>query len=413
MAVLQRSELERSPLADLHAIASELGIEGFRRLRRDDLVDAIVGQAGGDGDASGGEPGGRAPRGGGRARAPRRSRAAAAPADSEEDGVTDENGGAAEPRPRRRRRGGRGGGAAADDASAADAAPEQAEEDDEEATGEPRTGTLDILPNGSGFLRSDAFSAARDDVYVSPAQIRRCELRAGDELSGPVRSPRRNERHPSLVRVDTVNGGPAEPPAERTHFDALTPVFATQRLSAPDVLSGAPFGRGSRVAIVDPPGAEATPLLRAVVSSLRQAHDDLAVSVVLVGARPEDATEWRREGGVPVAGGGFDLPLEDQTRAAEMALERAKRAVEGGRDVALVIDSLDALAPAVGRRVFGAARRAEEGGSLTVIATTGLSGELARGATTRIVLEPATGPRGDELPQVSPASDTTRGDLLT
>src|ERR687893_5039 len=143
MSVLDRKELEQSPLADLHTIAAELGVEGFRRLKREDLIDTILGDSGGGGD---------------------------------------------------------------------------------EAVTEVRRGTLDVLPNGSGFMRSDAFAQSRDDVYVSPAQIRRCELRAGDEISGPVRSPRRSERHPSLVRVETVNGAPAEPPADRLRFADLTAV---------------------------------------------------------------------------------------------------------------------------------------------------------------------------------------------
>ena len=117
---------------------------------------------------------------------------------------------------------------------------------------------LDILANGSGFLRLDPAGQSRDDVYVSPAQIRRCELRAGDEVSGPVRPPRRNERHPSLVRVETVNGGDAEPPEERPWFGDLTPVFPRERLTAPAAFDAAPFGKGSRVAVAGPPGAGAT-----------------------------------------------------------------------------------------------------------------------------------------------------------
>src|SRR5205814_2627462 len=147
------------------------------------------------------------------------------------------------------------------------------EEDEEEEEPEPeeedlRTGILDILPNGSGFMRPDPFAHSREDVYVSPAQIRRCELRAGDEISGPVRSPRRSERYPSLVRIDSVNGQAPEPPAERARFEQLTAVFASERLPSPDGLDNAPFGKGSRIAIAGPPGAGATSLLRRIVTSL-------------------------------------------------------------------------------------------------------------------------------------------------
>src|SRR3954447_5589308 len=376
MPVLDRKELEESPLSDLHAIASELGIEGYRRLRRDDLIDALAG----DGGKSSG-----ARSSGGRSAA------------KEDD--TDEK---PKPKPRSRSRSRT---KKSDDKPAAKAEskkekdePEPQDEPEPEET-EVRGGVLDILPNGSGFMRPDAFAHSREDVYVSPAQIRRCELRAGDELSGPVRPPRRSERYPSLVRVDTVNGQPPEPPAERPRFDDLTPMFAGERLPSPDGLDGVPYGKGSRVAISGPPGAGATTLLRRIV----EAVFDLGPTVVVAGVRPEEVTEWRRWDGLTVAGGAFDGGVEEQAQVAEMAIERAKRAVEQGRDAIVAIDSLDALPPSVARRVFGAARRAEEGGSLTVIAVVGESSEPLRVATTRIVLE--NGAPG-------PASGTTRADLL-
>src|SRR3954451_23633204 len=209
MPVLDRKELEESPLSDLHAIASELGIEGYRRLRRDDLIDALAG----DGGSS-----------------------------SKEEAADDKP----KPKPRSRSRSRTKkteGKPAASKAEAKKEEPEPEVEDDDET--EVRGGVLDILPNGSGFMRPDAFAHSREDVYVSPAQIRRCELRAGDEVEGPVRSPRRNERHPSLVRVDKVNGGDAEQPGERPRFEDLTPVFPSQPLTGPDGLDAAPFGRGS------------------------------------------------------------------------------------------------------------------------------------------------------------------------
>jgi transcription termination factor Rho len=390
MPVLDRKELEESPLSDLHAIASELGIEGYRRLRRDDLIDALAGD--------GGKPSGGRSSGG---------RSAA----KEDD--TDEK---PKPKPRSRSRSRTRKAdekpAAKSDAKKEKDEPESEPEADDDET-EVRGGVLDILPNGSGFMRPDAFAHSREDVYVSPAQIRRCELRAGDEVEGPVRSPRRNERHPSLVRVDKVNGGDAEQPTERLRFEDLTPVFATQALTSPDGLDSTPFGRGSRVAVGGPAGSGITTLLRRIVLGLKAAHDDLDVVVVLAGVRPEEVTEWKRDSAVTVAGGGFDRSIDEQAQAAESAVERGKRAAESGRHAAIVIDSLDALPPAAARRVFGAARATEEAGTLTVIASTGTAGEPLRQATTRIVLEPPTDRAGGpQPPKLAPVSGTLRADLL-
>jgi transcription termination factor Rho len=375
MPVLDRKELEESPLSDLHAIASELGIEGYRRLRREDLIDALAGDGGGDKPEKASDDD-EAPKP--RRRRTRRSR----PAKAEESPEKQEEEAEAEEQPE--------------------------PEDDTELRG----GVLDILPNGSGFMRPDPFAHSREDVYVSPAQIRRCELRAGDEIEGPVRSPRRNERHPSLVRVDKVNGGEAEAPGERPRFEDLTPVFASQALTTPDGLDDTPFGRGSRVAVGGPPGSGITTLLRRIVLALKAAHEDLDVVVVLAGARPEEVTEWKRDSAVTVAGGGFDRPIEEQAQAAESAIERGKRAAEAGRHAVVVVDSLDALPPGVARRVFGSARSTEEAGTLTVIASTGTAGEPLRQATTRIVLDvPEDGP-GPHPPRLAPASGTLRSDLL-
>src|SRR3954451_8451971 len=277
MAVIARRELEQSPLADLHAIASELGIEGFRRMRREDLIETILKTQGGNG------------------------------ASEEQPAEEEDREAVPEPRPEERR------GRQTRRRPAREREPEAEREPEPE---EVRTGVLDILPNGSGFMRSDAFAHSRDDVYVSPAQIRRCELRSGDEITGPVRSPRRNERHPSLVRVDQVNGGDAEQPTERLRFEDLTPVFATQALTAPDGLDATPFGRGSRVAVGGPAGSGITTLLRRIVLGLKAAHDDLDVVVVLAGVRPEEVTEWKRDSDVTIAGGGFDRPVDEQAQAA-------------------------------------------------------------------------------------------------
>lgn len=401
MGVLARTELEESPLADLHALASELGVEGYRRLRRDDLVAAILDSQGGD---AGGEE------------------AAAAsdepPADAEKETEQER------PRRPRRRRGRRAGsegsgsegsgseGSGSEDASSEGAGSEEAGDAEEPPEKEEiRTGILDILPNGSGFVRADAFAHSADDVYVSPAQIRRCELRTGDEVSGPVRPPRRSERYPSLVRVEKVNGDAAEPPAERPLFNELTATFAREPLAAPDELSGAPFGKGSRVAVTGPPGAGATTLLRRIVAALRERHPDLELTVALAGARPEELAEWRAEADAPVVGGSFDQPSERQGETASMAVERAKRVAERGGHGVVVIDSLEHLPPAAARRVFGAARNTEEAGSVTVVAATGIGPDPARHATTRVVLRPPA--EGGSVQMDAEKSGALRGDLLS
>ena len=245
MSVLQRKELDDSPLADLHAIASEIGIEGYRAMRRGDLVKAILASQGGGDEET-----------------------------SDDDETSDETAEAG-PEP------------ADEPEDAPEPEPEPEPEEPSAPEGDPVAGVLDVLPNGSGFLRT----TEGDDVYISPAQIRRCELRAGDEVAGPSRPARRNERHPSLVHVETVNGRDAEPPEERPLFGDLTPVNPTERLAAPAALDSVPFGKGSRVAIGGAPGAGATRLLRELVAVVADKHSDLAVSVVLAGARPEELTE--------------------------------------------------------------------------------------------------------------------------
>jgi transcription termination factor Rho len=369
VAVLQRKDLEGSPLADLHAIASELGLEGYRAKRKADLVAAIL-------EAQGGE-----------------ETADHSPQTTEESSDLSPQSSEAEPE------------AEAVEPEVEEAEAEREPEPEPEREPEPPeetvAGVLDILPNGSGFVRVDPSGQSRDDVYVSPAQIRRCELRAGDEVSGPMRPPRRNERHPSLVRVETVNGRDAEPPEERPHFDDLAAAFASERLPSPPAFGDAPFGKGSRVAIGGPPGAGSTRLLREVASALAGV-DGLELAVVLVGVRPEEVTEWRGDDGLAVSGGGFDRSLDGQVQLAELAIERAKRVAERGGDAAVLIDSLEVLPGAAARRLFGAARNLEGAGSLTVVATTGMAWEPQRHATTRVLLDPPPSRSG-----------TLRADLLS
>jgi transcription termination factor Rho len=402
MSVLNKKELADSPLADLHQIASELGVEGYRAMRKDDLIAAILGVAGG-GAESGGEPQGDA-------EAEPESGPAVAVAEEDEEDTSegtsedtsegtseDTSEGTSEDTSE-----GTSEGTSEDEEAVVEEEPEVVE--DEISDEEIATGVLDVLANGSGFVRVDPAGQSRADVYVSPAQIRRCELRAGDEVSGPARSPRRNERHPSLVRVEAVNGAAAEPAEERPWFADLTPVFPSQKLNAPKTLKDVPFGRGSRVAIAGPPGAGATTLLRELATEL-SGDEELGVQVVLAGALPEEVTEWRRSDGLEVAGGSFDRSPDAQAQAAELAVERAKRRVERGGHAVVLIDSLEALPAGARRRIFGAGRATEEGGTLTVIAAVGGEREALRWATTRVVLEPGG--------KVSAESGTVRADALS
>lgn len=401
MSVLQRKELEDSPLADLHAIASELGIEGYRALRKEDLIAAILGIQGGDEDAPADEEPAK-PRRNGR----RRGRTAARRGEIEDAPEAERPEGSVDDEPEAEIEAEQPDGEV-DDEPKGDveqvARGESAEDEDEER--ESVTGVLDVLSNGSGFVRVED----GDDVYVSPAQIRRCELRPGDEVSGPARPPRRNERYPSLVRVASVNGKDAEPPEQRPHFSDLTPVHASERLAGPPALQGVAFGKGSRVAVAGSAGAGATRLLRELVSTLAGQSGDLTVTVVLAGARPEEVTDWRRETKAPVYGGSFDSPTADQAQAAQLAVERAKRVAERGGDAVVVIDSLDSLDPGLARRLFGAGRKLEEGGSLTVFAAVGAGSENLRVASTRVVLQ-----SGTAEPTVAPElSGVQRADLLS
>jgi len=402
VSVLQRSELEESPLADLHAIASELGIEGYRAMRRDDLVGAVIEAQGGDaGSEPAGDPEPDPEREGADEVVPRPRRRGRRRSKKDEPAEKAEPAAKAEPNDKPD--------PDEDDQHSDDAEPPEEDSDGDGAEEELATGVLDVLPNGSGFVRVGAEGQSGGDVYISPAQIRRCELRAGDEVSGPIRPPRRNERHPSMVRVGTVNGRDAEPPEERPLFDDLTAVHPTQALKGPKALSKVPFGRGSRVAIAGGPGAGATRLLREIVSTL-SGEKELAVTVALVGARPEEVTEWQRDSGVPVSGGSFDNSLEAQTQAAELAVERAKRTAERGGHAVVVLDSLESLPSGAARRIFGAARATEDGGSLTVIAATGHAWEPQRQASTRVALE-APDAKG-ELQLSESRSGTLRADLL-
>jgi transcription termination factor Rho len=352
-SVLDRAELEQSPLADLHLLANELGVDGFRRLRRDDLIDAIVARQSGDVGADTSEAEAEAEPPEAEVEAPE----AEAP-EAEEDEA---------PKPRRGRRGGRGRGRArgADEDGATD---EDAGEEPQERGEKIVEGVVELLGNGSGFVRLSPPDPTDDDVYISAAQVKRCELVSGDRIAGPLRAPRRSERFPSLVRVDTINGRPADEVAEGTRFEDLPVAFPGERfeLGSEDPTVKAiewltPFGKGSRVVLTGPARAGKSEALRRLAEALR-GIEGLEVSLVLAGVRPEELGE---DGGVS-----FAASPDAQAQAIEQAVELGRRVAARGGDAVVLVDTLEYLPPQAARRALGAARNIAGGGSLTVVATT-------------------------------------------
>jgi transcription termination factor Rho len=261
-------------------------------------------------------------------------------------------------------------------------------------------GILDIVQEGFGFLRGERMLASPNDVYVSQSQIRRFALRTGDKVVGQVRPPKENERYLSLLRVELINGMDPDTARKRPSADQLTPIFPNQQIkleTEPNILSTrlvdlvAPIGRGQRGLIVSPPKAGKTLLLKTIANGIAVNHPDIHLMVLLIGERPEEVTDMRRSVQGEVISSTFDEPVEDHVKVAEMTLERAKRLVEIGQDVVILMDSITRLAraynleiPPSGRtlsggidpialyppkRFFGAARNIENGGSLTIIAT--------------------------------------------
>jgi transcription termination factor Rho len=265
---------------------------------------------------------------------------------------------------------------------------------------EIRGGILEIMDEGIGFLRSARYTISEDDVYVSQAQLRRYELRSGDLIIGHVRPPRDSERHWGLLKVESINGVDPEEARRRVKFEHLTPIFPEQRFDLEtrgDVLSTrminliAPIGRGQRGLIVSPPKTGKTTILKQIANAISTQYPDVHLIVALIGERPEEVTDMDRSVDADVIASTFDEPVTSHVRAAEIALDRAKRLVEIGRHVVILMDSITRLARAYNLTVnpsgrtlsggmdpsalyppkhfFGAARNIEEGGSLTIIAT--------------------------------------------
>jgi transcription termination factor Rho len=456
-----RSQLDGKDREQLSEIASALGVKSISRMRKADLVDAIVNAATGDnGAAEEAKPKKvRSTRGGGDELA---SLAAEEDSLAGGEGATDDM---ALIRPRRRAsadENGRDNGApaaetpaaetpAAETGSASEVRADRSDDDshgpsdqhsgdpqwrgDDEGPGNRRRrrrrgrdrdgrtevrdrperndeytgelidveGLLDLRDEGYGFLRTSGYLAGRNDAYVSASQVRRFGLRKGDFVKGGTRPPASNEKYPALARVDLINDVPPEEARGRVRFEDLTPLFPDSQLrleldNEPGELTGriidlvAPIGKGQRGMIVSPPKAGKTTIIKQIVYSIERNNPETHVIVLLVDERPEEVTDMRRHVlRAEVVASTFDRPSDEHCHIAELTIERAKRLVEGGKDVVIILDGITRLAraynlaaPASGRimsggidagalyppkKFFGAARNVEEGGSLTIIAT--------------------------------------------
>ena len=266
-------------------------------------------------------------------------------------------------------------------------------------------GVLEILPDGFGFLRSPdtSYTASTDDIYISPSQVRRFNLHTGDMVEGEVRIPKDGERYFALTKLDKVNGNPPESNKHKVMFENLTPLFPKEQMRLERDIKGeenitgriidiiAPIGRGQRALIVAPPKSGKTMMMQSIAHAITANHPDVHLMVLLVDERPEEVTEMQRSVKGEIIASTFDEPATRHVHVAEMVIERAKRLVELGKDVVILLDSITRLAraynnvvPSSGKvlsggvdsnalqrpkRFFGAARKVEEGGSLTIIAT--------------------------------------------
>ena len=394
------STLERKPLSDLHQIASQLGIEQYRKYRKPQLAELIyktaTEQAVGQQPATNGGEGttatettenGAATNGEAVSRTATEDHvdpfgeadtALATPEEMEQQRRRDE------PRGRDRR-----------------AERQEGRQGDRQRDGQSQSGILDVLPDGFGFLRTNGYSQNKGDVYVSASQIKRFNLRRGDYVVGQIRPAREGEKYPALVRIESVNGHEPQKGRRRAEFDDLTPLYPLERLRlewkpndiAPRVVDlMAPIGKGQRGLIVSPPKAGKTTILKQVAQSIAVNYPEVKLFVLLADERPEEVTDWERSvKEATVVSSTFDQPADNHIAVAELVLERVKRLVEEGEDVVVLLDSITRLAraynlaaPASGRilsggvdsaalyppkKFFGAARNIENGGSLTIIAS--------------------------------------------
>ncbi len=392
--------LERKRLSDLHQIASQLGIEQYRKYRKPELAQMIyevaTEQAGAQNRPQDASP---------------PPEVAEAPTPPQTNGT---NGSTEAPAPEAAN------GAKEVTVEATDA-PEQRRKDhrqeqrqrqdrrperdgqrgDKGGESLSQSGILDVLPDGFGFLRTGGYSQSKGDVYVSTSQIKRFNLRRGDLVDGQIRPAREGEKYPALVRIEAVNGQEPQKGRRRPNFDDLTPLYPEERLRlewkpndiAPRVIDlVAPIGKGQRGMVVSPPKAGKTTILKQIAQSIAANYPETKLFVVLADERPEEVTDWERSVvEAEVVASTFDQPADNHIAVAELVLERVKRLVEDGEDVVVLLDGITRLsraynlaAPASGRilsggvdsaalyppkKFFGAARNIENGGSLTILAT--------------------------------------------
>ena len=434
MATLDRSVLEGKGVAELREIAKSLDIK-TSGLKKAEIIDKI---AGGNGQkktasaeakparpvrekapaANGQEPGQGEPFSGGgevpnsvrdegavddrdRRDDPRRQQQRGRPQGRDNRNRPREK---AEPQGRgRRRRRGRGGGQQGGGGVPHYLREERWEDEEvDDSDAEVRSGILDLLPEGYGFLRTSGYLPGDKDVYVSVSQVRRFHLRKGDELTGSVRSPKESEKYQALLKIHSVNGQETEAAQRRPRFADLTPLYPQDRLTleqsenprdiTPRIIDLiAPIGKGQRGMIVSPPKAGKTSVMKEIANSVRTNNPEVHLIVLLVDERPEEVTDMQRSVDGEVVYSTFDRPSDDHIQVTELTLERAKRLVEMGRDVMILLDGITRLSraynlatPASGRilsggvdstalyppkKFFGSARNIEDGGSLTILAT--------------------------------------------
>ncbi len=393
-----RAKLQEKKLTDLRTIAASLEIADHDSLQKSKLIAEILGSDGFDASAdpapvdlpeveerlTGDDTATSAESGDSDTETKTREKPRA---DSRSKGDRDGNRPGGQSSQRRRRS--RGGG-------------QQQQQQWDEADLEDREGILDVLPEGYGFLRVTGYLPGDKDCYVSASQVRKFGLRKGDIVSGPIRPPRSKEKFPAMTRIEHVNGMTVEEARKRPKFGSLTPLFPDERLRLEvegepervlvrivDLI--APIGKGQRGLIVSPPKAGKTTVLKEIANSITVNNPECHLIVVLVDERPEEVTDMQRSVKGEVIYSTFDRPAEEHTQVADLAIERARRLVEAGNDVVILLDSITRLAraynlatPASGRilsggvdstalyppkRFFGAARNLEEGGSLTILGT--------------------------------------------
>ena len=402
----ERSTLERKRLSDLHQIASQLGIKQYRKYRKPELAEMIYKVATAQAESQQND---NATNGAATATATQEAPATmeepngatetppvAAPVDG--FGEADTNLATTEQVERQRQDRSRG-----DRKNGRQNRRQEQRGDWDGKGGEEnvQSGILDVLPDGFGFLRTGGYSQSKGDVYVSTSQIKRFNLRRGDQIVGQIRPAREGEKYPAMVRIETVNGQEPQKGRWRPNFDDLTPLYPMERLRlewkpndiAPRVIDlVAPIGKGQRGMVVSPPKAGKTTILKQIAQSIAANYPETKLFVVLADERPEEVTDWQRSvEEAEVVASTFDQPADNHIAVAELVLERVKRLVEEGEDVVVLLDGITRLsraynlaAPASGRilsggvdsaalyppkKFFGAARNIENGGSLTILAT--------------------------------------------